>query len=119
MFKLRILMLLTLLTPLTGCISIDSAMINPEVKAATFKGRPYSVESCLYEAARHQHMTLEEDDPLPNGMKQFNLFDSRQRRIAMLDASKFSDHQTSVNIYYVHNDPAVAQRIDSLIRSCK
>ena len=119
MRKLRILMLITAFATLTGCINVDSSLFNQQVKAAWFKGHPYRVENCLYQAAHHQDLTLEEDDPLPDGMKRFNLINPQQKRIAMLDTAKFSDDQTSVNFYYARNDPALAQKIDRLIGYCK
>lgn len=103
---------------LGGCIDMGRVGLHPEMKTAYFDGHSYQVESCLNVAAQDQKRYLEQDDPLPNGMKRYNL-EQNNETVAWVEIAKFSHHQTSATFYYDPKAPDISTVISAMIAQCK
>ncbi|MGE9552822.1 hypothetical protein ACQPT2_16750 [Erwinia amylovora] len=110
---------LAILFLLSGCVDLDQVILHPELKTAYFNGHPGQVENCLDSAALNRNLSLREDEPLSNGDKRFNLFRKEGEHIASIDDQAFGKGQTSVNFYYVRNDPDALASITAMIEQCK
>ncbi|MFW0698535.1 hypothetical protein [Pantoea sp. R13S299] len=103
---------------LGGCVDMGRVGLHPDTKTAYFDGHPYQVESCLTVAAQDRRLYLEQDDPLPNGGKRFNLVEDNET-IAWVEISKFSHHQTSATFYYDPKAADISASVSAMIAACK
>jgi len=104
---------------LSGCVNIGRVGLHPDTKTAYFKGRSYQVESCLVSAALAQNLMLEQDDPLPDGTKRFNLEQPDDTVIAWVEIARFNHHQTSATFYYDAHAPDITAAVSAMITACK
>lgn len=103
---------------LSGCVDTGRVGLHPETKTAWFDGHPYQVESCLTEVAQNKQSYLEQDDPLPNGTKRYNL-EKDNETVAWIEIAKFSHHQTSATFYYDPKAPDISALVSAMIAACK
>ncbi|MBK5017449.1 hypothetical protein IBT54_004428 [Pantoea sp. S62] len=103
---------------LGGCVDMGRVGLHPDTKTAYFDGHPYQVESCLTVAAQDRRLYLEQDDPLPNGEKRFNLVQDNET-VAWVEIAKFSHHQTSATFYYDPKAPDISASVSAMIAACK
>lgn len=106
------------LSLLGGCVDMGRVGLHPDTKTAYFNGHPYQVESCLTEAAQDRRLYLEQDDPLPNGGKRFNLWQDNET-VAWVEIAKFSHHQTAATFYYNPKDSDISTAVLAMIAQCK
>lgn len=103
---------------LSGCVDKGRVGLHPETRTAWFDGHPYQVESCLTEMAQNQRAYLEQDDPLTDGTKQYNL-EKDNETVAWIEIAKFSHHQTSATFYYDPKAPDISALVSGMITNCK
>ncbi|MCX3309265.1 hypothetical protein ORN12_09675 [Pantoea vagans] len=103
---------------LSGCVDMGRVGLHPETKTAWFDGHPYQVESCLNEMAQNQRAYLEQDDPLPDGTKRYNL-EKNNETVAWIEIVRFSHHQTSATFYYDPKAPDISALVSAMITNCK
>lgn len=103
---------------LSGCADMGRVGLHPSLESAYFNGPPWQVESCLREAAYHQRLYLEQDDPLPGGAKRFNL-EQDGDTVAWVEVDKSSHRQTSVSFFYNPKEPGIHAAISAMISACK
>lgn len=103
---------------LSGCVDMGRVGLHPETKTAWFDGHPYQVESCLNEMAQNQRAYLEQDDPLPDGTKRYNL-EKNNETVAWIEIARFSHHQTSATFYYDPKAPDISALVSAMIADCK
>lgn len=103
---------------LSGCVDMGRVGLHPETKTAWFDGHPYQVESCLTEMAQNQRAYLEQDDPLPDGTKRYNL-EKNNETVAWIEIARFSHHQTSATFYYDPKAPDISALVSAMMTSCK
>lgn len=103
---------------LGGCVDMGRVGLHPETKTAWFDGHPYQVESCLTAMAQNQRAYLEQDDPLSDGTKRYNL-EKDNETIAWIEITKFSHHQTSATFYYDPKAPDISALVSAMITNCQ
>lgn len=85
-----------------GCVDTGRVGLHPTTKTAYFDGHPFQVESCLSVAAQDQRLYLEQDEPLPDGTKRYNL-EQDNETVAWVEIAKFSPHQTSATFTMIQS----------------
>jgi hypothetical protein len=107
---------------LAGCVDLGKVSLHPQLKQFWFSANMDSTYRCLDGEAMINGLRLEEDDPLPGGSRRFNLEDRDSLVVAWLDMTPFgqSTHkQTSVDLFYGHNDPQTEQQLMAMMTQCK
>lgn len=114
MFK--IIYLAAVMAMLSGCSGFIDKVKNTELKEEYFSAGVDRTQGCLqYQSLRHQFY-LEQDDPLPNGDKRYNLLRDHDA-VANIDMGK-SGKQTLVNFFYDKRDPQVKSALTDIIHQC-
>lgn len=103
---------------LGGCVDMGRLGLHPTTKTAYFDGHPFQVESCLSVAAQDQRLYLEQDEPLPDGTRRYNL-EQDDETVAWVEIAKFSHHQTSATFYYDPKASDISTEVSGMIARCK
>lgn len=114
----RKVFLITTLLVLTGCVDLGKVGSNPGMEEVDFSASLLRVSDCLSVSAFQHQLMLREDDPLPGGIRRFNLYNQQSTVVAWIDMIASGD-QTSVTYYFGKNDQPSQAALSAMMNRCQ
>ena len=103
---------------LVGCVDLGRVGTHPDMKQVYLKGYPHNVADCLFAAAQSQHLRLERDGRLTQGIEKYNLTDRNYDNVAWIEIAAAGRQQSSVTFYYA-KEPDVSAAVSAMAARCK
>ncbi len=102
---------------LAGCAGALDKFQHTTLNAGFFSDSVERTQDCIETEVMRRHFYLEDDEPLPGGIKRFNLLQNGNE-VANLDMSAVGS-TTQVNFFYDERDTALAAEVAGMIQHCK